>query len=125
MILLDTHTLIWTLFDSGNLSENAKKALSSGKKAFVSVASLWEIAIKQSIGKIKLDITINEIAQKCDEYHITILPIPAEHLDRIKDLPDIHKDPFDRLLIAQAATENMTLITKDTIIPQYKVETIW
>ena len=125
MILLDTHTLIWTLFDSGNLSENAKKALSSGKKAFVSVASLWEIAIKQSIGKIKLDITINEIAQKCDEYHITILPITAEHLDRIKDLPDIHKDPFDRLLIAQAATENMTLITKDTIIPQYKVETIW
>lgn len=125
MILLDTHTLIWFMFDDSKLSARALSAIKSENKVYVSVASFWEIAVKQSIGKISITGTIQDIADKCSEVDISILPIEPKHLDNIKDLPDIHKDPFDRLIVSQAITENMVLVTKDAIIPQYGVTTIW
>lgn len=117
MYLLDTHTILWTLFNSNNLSGKAKATISSGEKLFLSIASLWEISIKQSIGKLEIDCAVDEIADKCNEFDISILPIEVKHLKYIVRLEDIHRDPFDGLLIAQAITEGMTIITRDAIIP--------
>ncbi len=126
MILIDTHTLIYILFASSNLSENARNTISSGEKVYVSIASLWEIAIKQSLGKLELDCSIDDIAAKCSDLEISILPIEPKHLSYISKLPDIHRDPFDRLIISQAITEGMPLVTRDTIIPKYdNLKVIW
>jgi PIN domain nuclease of toxin-antitoxin system len=113
------------MFDDSNLSEEALKLIKSEKDVYVSIASLWEIAIKQSLGKLDIDVSIEQLASKCKEVDITILPIRAEHLDYIKILPDIHRDPFDRLIVSQAITENMVLVTRDTIIPKYDVNVVW
>lgn len=125
MILIDTHTLIWFMFDDSQLSEVALSKIKSEDKVYVSVASLWEIAIKQSLGKLKITNSIQDVTDKCAEADILILPLEPKHLDYIKELPDIHRDPFDRLIISQAVTEGMTLITKDNTIPQYDVKTLW
>ena len=125
MHLIDTHVLIWALLDSNNLSEAAKDKMTDGSKVYVSIASLWEIAIKQSINKLNIKYSIEEVAQMCVKAKINISPIDAKHLDKIKYLPSIHSDPFDRLIIAQSMTEGMDIITKDGIIPQYDVITIW
>lgn len=125
MALIDTHTFIWFMYDDSKLSNNALSRIKSDKEVYVSIASLWEIAIKMSLGKIQVNNSIEEIANKCVEAGISILAIEPKHLNYISELPDIHKDPFDRLLISQAITEDLVLITKDAIIPQYDVETIW
>ncbi len=126
MTIIDTHILLWLLSDSEALSDNARNELKSGNKIFVSVVSLWEIALKKSIGKLELSYSISDIVSKCEKYNIDILPIRPEHLDYIEKLPAIHNDPFDRLIIAQAMTERMSLITKDAVIPKYAgLVTIW
>ena len=125
MYILDTHTLLWYLFDSKELSGNLKDFISACDVIAVSIVSLWEIAIKQSLGKLKFESTISKIAQYCYENDILILPIKVSHLDLVKTLPSIHGDPFDRLLICQTMEESAVLITRDTIIPKYSVETMW
>ncbi len=125
MYLLDTHTLIWSQFNSDNLSDNAKEKLEDDKKVYVSIASFWEIAIKQSIGKLDIDVSPKELVDQCIESGMYILPIKPEHLDLIKTLPDIHRDPFDRLLIAQAKSENLTFISRDEKIAQYDIDVVW
>ena len=84
-----------------------------------------EIAIKHSIGKLVLEFSISQIEELCSEKDIYILPIKGNQLDELDKLPDYHNDPFDRLIICQAITENMTIITRDTIIPKYPVKTLW
>ena len=125
MILLDTHTLLWSRFDDSKLSQKAKKKIETTEKVFVSIASLWEIAIKQSIGKLTIDKTITEIASDCVENDIQGLNITPLHLDYLKELPPIHGDPFDRLIIAQAICEKLTIVSKDEMIREYNVKTIW
>lgn len=125
MYLLDTHTLIWSQFNSDNLSDTAKEKLEDDKKVYVSIVSFWEIAIKQSIGKLDIDVSPKELVDQCIEAGMYILPIKPEHLDLIKALPDIHKDPFDRLLIAQAKYENLTFISRDEKIAQYGIDVVW
>ncbi|WP_031548205.1 type II toxin-antitoxin system VapC family toxin [Oribacterium sp. FC2011] len=125
MILLDTHAMIWFMFDDSKLSERAMNSIKSSDKVFVSIASLWEIAIKQSIGKLDIDISAHELAEKCEDVDIAILPIKPGHLDKVKDLPFLHNDPFDRLIMAQAVTEGMALVTKDEKIAQYDINKIW
>ena len=89
-------------------------------------ASLWEIAIKQSIGKLDIEVTSAELADKCAEAGIDILSITPKHLDYISKLPSIHNDPFDRLIISQAVTEGLSLVTKDEKIAKYEdVNVIW
>ncbi len=99
--------------------------MTDGSRVYVSVASLWEIAIKQSINKLNIRCSIEEITVMCTKAKINILPIDAKHLDKIKELPAIHNDPFDRLIIAQAITEGMDIITKDYYIPKYDIKTVW
>ena len=125
MYIIDTHALLWYLRDSAELSENAHKIIDNEKQIFTSVASLWEIAIKHSIGKLDLEFSIAQIEELCNQKDISILPIASKHLDDLKKLPNYHNDPFDRLIICQAQTENLTIITRDTIIPKYSVKTVW
>ena len=125
MHLLDTHTLLWYLRDSEELSEAARRTIDNAEEVFVSIASFWEIAIKQSQGKIKFNASMQELEALCREHNIQILNIRPVALDRIKTLPDIHRDPFDRLLVAQALEEDLAIVTRDRIIPQYEVKTIW
>ena len=125
MCLIDTHVLIWFMFDESELSDTALETIKNDDSVYVSIASLWEIAIKQNLGKIDLECSIQELAEKCDEAGIEILNIKPGHLEKIKDLPDIHRDPFDRLLIAQAMSENLRFVTKDSKIPGYNIEIVW
>ncbi|UTC67659.1 MULTISPECIES: type II toxin-antitoxin system VapC family toxin [unclassified Treponema] len=125
MYLLDTHTLLWFLNDSPKLSKRALEIITTEGKIFFSIVSLWEIAIKKTIGKLDLDSSISEIEALCYEKDISLIQIKAKHLDKIIELPNIHSDPFDRLIIAQSIIENLILITKDINIPHYPVKTVW
>ena len=106
------------------LSPSAKRVLESERYLFVSMVSLWEIAIKQSLGKLAIALSVLEIVSVCRDRRIDILPLDARSIERIKTLPDIHRDPFDRLLVAQALEGNLAIVTRDRMIPQYPVQTI-
>ena len=125
MYLLDTHTLIWFLADSPELSPIACNAICSDATIYTSYVSLWEMAIKMSLGKLGLPYKFREIVQMCREENIVLLDMNSDDLDTLESLPFIHRDPFDRLLIAQAQSRNLTIITRDTIIPKYDVKTLW
>jgi len=125
MYILDTHALLWYLTDSDRMSAKLKDFISDCETVAVSIASLWEIAIKQSLGKLKVDFSISQIEQVCYQKDILILPVKPEELDIISNLPKIHGDPFDRLIICQAMKESAVLITTDSVIPQYPVRTYW
>ena len=125
MYLLDTCALIWLLSNYSLLSEKSRSAIESAEVAYISIASLWEIAIKQGNGKLNFQKSICEIAEICEQANIEILyPTPLV-LDMVQNLPKIHGDPFDRLIIAQSQADNLTIITNNTFIPQYNVQTIW
>ena len=128
--LLDTHALLWYLNDSPLLPETARHVISSTEYVETSIASLWEIAIKIALGKMEVDgasepLTIRGIADDCRMSGIDIVPISVDALAGLEQLPDIHKDPFDRLIVAQATCEGLTIVTKDANIQRYDVETIW
>lgn len=128
MYLLDTHTLIWALTDSRELSQKARRLITTEELIFVSIASIWEIGIKQSLKRADFDIgfTVLDIARECEKLNITILSIRAENIQKVVELPFVHRDPFDRIIISQAISNNLTLLTKDHIIPQYdEVKTLW
>jgi PIN domain nuclease of toxin-antitoxin system len=124
--LLDTHVFLWSLTGE-NLSYAARDAfLDTNNQLFLSAASYWEICIKQSIGKLQLapdwaDIFDRELAANSIQW----LPIEKAHCRQIGQLPPLHGDPFDRLLIAQAQCESMTLLTANSNIQAYPVETFW
>ena len=125
MYLMDTHTLLWYLRNSQEISKKSLEIINSETTIFVSIASLWEIAIKNSIGKLQINESVSKIEQLCNEKDISILPIKSKHLDLLLTLEKIHNDPFDRLIICQAKSENLCIITRDSVIPSYEVNTIW
>lgn len=126
MYLLDTNALLYFLYDTAKLSKKASDIIyRNNEKIHVSIASFWEIAIKSSIGKLVIKSSISKIAETCEKEQLEILSIKPLHLDNIRQLPRIHGDPFDRLIISQAMTENLVIITKDGMIPQYDIKAIW
>ncbi|MFI3198990.1 MAG: type II toxin-antitoxin system VapC family toxin [Methylococcaceae bacterium] len=125
-LLLDTHTLIWFLEGDTTLSTNAKKLIENPENTnFVSVATFWEMAIKVSLKKLEMQISIQNLKKILWENGIEVLPITIENTLFVSQLPFHHKDPFDRLLIAQAVIENMILVSKDEAMLLYNVQTIW
>ena len=125
MILLDTHALLWFLNDDEKLPPEIRGIIEGDMQVFVSIASFWEIAIKNSIGKLPLECSVTEMLLTCKQYKFNLLQIEPSHLERLKQLPRIHGDPFDRLLICQAQAESLTLVTRDENIPKYDVKTLW
>ena len=123
--LLDTNILVYFLCNPAELSADARRIITTEKELNISIVSLWEIAIKQSIGKLNISLTIPQIEKVCISRDIKILPISSIEIENIKTLPQIHKDPFDRLIISQAQNQNLCIVTSDTIIPQYNVQVIW
>ena len=124
--LLDTHTLIWLLESSSKVSDTIKEKLKfPGNQVFLSSASLWEIAIKTNIGKLELKSPFNKLLSDLQKTDIIILQIENEYLQNLSTLPFIHKDPFDRLLIATALVENLTILTADENIQKYDVSWEW
>lgn len=121
-LLLDTHALIWVLEDNPKLSSVARSAIIDGKNAvFVSVASVWEMSIKQAMGKLSMPDNLNE---EIELLRFLTLNINFKQAELAGKLPNIHKDPFDRMLIAQAKLEELTLVTHDEMISQYDVLTL-
>ena len=119
-ILLDTHVLIWALENNPTLSESAADHIIEGKNmVFVSAASVWEISIKMSMGKLQAP---DNLLEEIRLHRFTPLPITLEHAKLAADLPDVHKDPFDRMLIAQALKEKLTLVTRDKMMAKYNVK---
>lgn len=124
--LLDTHTVIWYVEDDAKIPAKAKKAMEDAdSELFVSVVSLWELAIKVSLGKLKLPMPVRDIAEELRENKASFIPISEEHALATERLPWHHRDPFDRMLAAQARHEGLTLVSVDEIFDQYDVARIW
>ncbi len=126
-LLLDTHTFLWFIGGDSGLDEYARGLIENrGNERFLSVASLWEMAIKAGIGKLEVPLPFSRLF---DEHvfanAIEVLSIQAEHLDAYRRLPFHHRDPFDRLLIAQAVAEEMTVVTRDAAFSAYGVGVLW
>ena len=126
MYLLDTCAFIWTVKKEAKMSSAALDVLKGYEDVYISQATLWEIAIKQTTGKIDLKHSSFELEELCKDGDIVILTLKAEYFERIKQLPLIHRDPFDRIIMATAIEEDLTLITNDSNIMKYKdVKTLW
>lgn len=126
-LLLDTHTLLWLVDGDRQLSRSATEVLADpGHELLLSPASYWEIAIKVSLGKYRLaDPLADFIEEAIRLYGLTVLPVTAKYAEAIVNLPHHHKDPFDRMLIAQAMVENIGLVSSDKAIDAYSVKRIW
>jgi len=126
-VLLDTHAFLWLVTGDDRLSEKARQTFLNPKNSlFFSTASFWEICIKKSLGKISLKNEWVETVQ--DEMEINAirwLPIEMPHCAEVTKLPFHHRDPFDRMLIAQVITENMQLLSRDNRLSAYAIERIW
>lgn len=127
-LLLDTHALIWAVMAPDRLGEAARSAITAdGAEVYASHVSLWEIAIKRRIGKM------DEIDKSAIDWFETYvpksrmlqMPISPKHLGAVEFLPMKHGDPFDRLLVAQARAEDLTVVTRDDLVTQYDIQVIW
>lgn len=117
--LLDTHVLLWAVTDSPELGHEARQKIASDDHViFLSMASLWELQIKESIGKIILP---KDFFSGMSESGFEILNISVEHLQALRRLPLLHRDPFDRMLVAQARHEEAILMTRDVDVMKYDV----
>ncbi|NET61219.1 MAG: type II toxin-antitoxin system VapC family toxin [Symploca sp. SIO2E6] len=125
-LLLDTHTFIWWDSEPSKLSQRALALLTDKNNLrLLSVVSLWEMQIKHQLGKLTLSKSLAEIISIQKDNFIEILPINADHVLALDSVPIYHKDPFDRLLIAQAKTENAVLISCDSVFANYSVKVGW
>jgi PIN domain nuclease of toxin-antitoxin system len=126
-VLLDTHTLLWWAINDPKLSRTARAILSSLESdVFVSAASAWEVATKARLGKLPgAETFAAEFSARVDAFGFRPLAIAMEHGQRAGLLPGAHKDPFDRMLIAQAQAENMPILSNDTIFDEFHVRRIW
>lgn len=116
-ILLDTHVYLWWLQDSPKLSSQAREIIISATEVYVSSASIWEAAIKSGIGK--LDVNVDTLVEEIEKNGFQVLDITPKHAARIMRLPDIHRDPFDRMLLAQALSEPLKFLTADSLLAGY------
>ncbi len=119
--LIDTHILLWHMTASERLKDLHRDILENAGSLFVSAASIWEIAIKVSIGKLPMP---DDLLEQIDQASIRILPIMPEHALAVLQLPFHHRDPFDRMLVAQAQIEDLKIITMNKNILLYDVETV-
>lgn len=119
-LLLDTHAFIW--WDNNALPKSARRLIENADEVFVSAVSAWEIAIKSSLGKITAKAPLEEAIA---DYGFSALPILVAHADAVRSLPMHHRDPFDRLLVAQARVERLTILSRDPALRAYDVSIAW
>lgn len=122
-LLVDSHVVLWHVLDDRRLGPVPTEAIEAdGTTVLVSTASLWEIAIKASVGKLDAP---DDLPERVQELGFELLPVSAEHAWRVRALPLHHRDPFDRLLIAQAQIERLPVVTADPAFRDYDVEVVW
>jgi PIN domain nuclease of toxin-antitoxin system len=126
-VLLDTHTFLWWVTNDARLSKNVIEVIQDPEvEVLLSVVTPWEMVIKVGIGKLQLsDPPEVLVREQRARHHFQILSVKLEHVLKVGTLPDHHKDPFDRLLIAQSLEENAPLVTDDPLIRSYQVKTLW
>lgn len=127
-LLLDTHTFLWFIGGDANLSAHARQLIENAEnERLVSIASLWEMSIKASIGRLRLNTTFpNMVKDHVKGNAMDLLPIRPEHLEVVRSLPFHHKDPFDRLIIAQSRLENLPILSRDHMFDDYEgIQRIW
>lgn len=121
-LLLDTHVVLWALTDDPSLSPGARAAIIDGtNRVVVSAVSAWEIVIKRSLGRLRAP---DDLEHQVRVHRFDPLDVTFAHAAEVGRLPAIHRDPFDRLLVAQARVEGLTIVTRDTHIPDYDVATL-
>ena len=123
--LLDTHTLIWFLENDPQLPASTRSLIETTPTIYISIASLWEIAIKTNIGKLNLSFPFNTIEPNLITLGITQLPITIKDLETYLTLPLHHRDPFDRILISQAINHSLSFISRDTEFRPYPIQQVW
>jgi PIN domain nuclease of toxin-antitoxin system len=116
-LLLDTHIYLWAVTDDRKLTKAARKLILDAGEVYVSSASIWEASIKAGLGKLEAD--VNMLVSQIEASGFVELPVRAIHAALVRDLPDIHRDPFDRLLVAQALSEPLRLVTADGHLSKY------
>jgi PIN domain nuclease of toxin-antitoxin system len=122
-VLLDTHALIWALEGSAQLSKTARDVIEDGaNEVLVSVVSAWEIAIKKSLGRLKVP---DDLVSATDKAGFLRRPLGFAEVKRLESLPAHHSDPFDRVLVAQAMEEGAAIVTRDRNIARYRVSIVW
>ena len=125
-LLLDTHTFLWMDYASHKLPERTKNLLQDpNHDLFLSLANVWEMQIKVQLGKLQLRTALAKVIADQQQNGVTLLPITLSHILALQSLPPHHRDPFDRLLIAQAQMEGATLLSKDGEFSGYTVSVIW
>lgn len=117
-LLLDTHVVLWWLADDRALSDDLKRTIDEEVDVFVSAATIWEVAIKQQLGKITAPA---DLPEKIRDSELPNLAITSDHAIAAGRLPPFHRDPFDRMLVAQARSEGLTLVTRDAALATYEV----
>jgi PIN domain nuclease of toxin-antitoxin system len=123
--LLDTHVFLWAAFEPSRLSPPAQEACEAGE-LWLSVVSIWEIAIKVQIGRLRIPGSVKEfVGKNLLAGQISVLPIQARHAFRAGELPLHHRDPFDRMLAAQSLEEDLALISCDPLFTPYSVARVW
>ncbi len=126
-LLLDTHAFLWWVDGGGRLSGPARRAIGDSSNAcVVSIASGWEIAIKLSLGKLELTASLDRfLPEQLAANGFTALPIDLRHVARVATLPFHHRDPFDRLLAAQALEEHLAIVSADPVFRRYHIRRVW
>ena len=123
--LIDTHILLWFFSADKQLKNNKREIINNtDNEIFISIISLWEIAIKLSIEKLKIEYDFEELTELLQKHDIKVIGISYPQTKIVKDLPFHHKDPFDRMLIAQAISENLTIITEDQYFKSYEAKVL-
>jgi PIN domain nuclease of toxin-antitoxin system len=124
-LLLDTHTFIWLSEDDPNLPTTLRSTIENTDRVFVSIVSFWGISIKLNIGKISLRDDFNSIESRFRATKFTLLPISIKDTIQLSQLPIHHKDPFDRVLIAQAINRSLTVASRDVAFDAYDIQRLW
>ena len=123
--LLDTHTFIWLTEDNSSLSDDLRLMIDNADLVYLSIASLWEIAIKLNLDKLSLQQDYETIGAAIEASDILMLPIAFEDTVRVRHLPLHHRDPFDRILISQAMNHNLPIISADKKFDDYEIKRVW
>jgi PIN domain nuclease of toxin-antitoxin system len=126
-LLIDSHAIVWWMTNDPRLSPVARRALGSPQQQrFISQASLWELSLKVAAGRLQgIGSTIENLRQESAKQAIQMLPITYEHIVRVENLPLHHTDPFDRMLVAQALEEGLTILTADRAFSRYPATVVW
>jgi PIN domain nuclease of toxin-antitoxin system len=119
-VLLDTHTFVW--WDNGRLPKAVVRRIQRAEEVLVSAVTAWEIAIKSALGKM---VAKGSVSDAIGDYGFSPLPILVSHGDAVRALPLLHRDPFDRMLVAQATVEDLVIVTADAEMRRYDVPVVW